>query len=57
VKESQTRINPRHRDVDLVRLAAAILDLSVVLDDNADEELQIGADILTQLRGRKEKSA
>ncbi len=56
MSDQRPRINPRHRTVDVARLAAAILDLAAVVDED-EHELQLGAQIRTRVTGPKEKSA
>lgn len=53
---TRPRINPRHRNVDAERLAAAILDLAadVELDD---DEIALGAEIYNRVATPTERSA
>lgn len=56
VSESRPRINPRHRTIDVERLAAAILDLAALVEGD-ENELEIGTQIHARLTRPEEKSA
>jgi hypothetical protein len=56
VSDTRPRINPRHRTVDVERLAAAMLDLADLVDADEDE-LELGAQIHARVTGSEEKSA
>lgn len=56
MKQSRARINPRRRDVDLVRLAAALLDLSTTLDED-DVDITTVREIHHQITHFEERSA
>lgn len=56
MSDQRPRINPRHRTIDVTRLAAAILDLASVVDED-EHELELGAQIHARVTGPKEKSA
>jgi len=56
VSPTRPRINPRHRTVEVERLAAAILDLAAVVECD-DDEVALGAQIHDRLAIPKEKSA
>ncbi len=49
---SNVRINPKHRPIDFERLAEAILDISITIDDD-EEARRLGREIRRQLEHPK----
>lgn len=49
MNNSRPRINPRHRTIDLERLAAALLDMASHVEVD-EEDLEVGAQIQASLK-------
>lgn len=56
MSNSRPRINPRHRTLDFERLAGSLLDLAALIDGD-EEEIELGAQIESQVTAPAEKSA